>query len=77
MIESPLLQEIFAEERQQARREATLHSLLILLTSRFGSEAAELEADLKAIEDGDRLMELIKLSASCRSLKSFSKQVSP
>jgi hypothetical protein len=73
MIESPLLQEILAEERLQARREA----IVTVLTSRFGSEGAEFEADLKAIEDGDRLNELIKLSASCRSLKSFRKQLSP
>ena len=50
---------------------------MILVTSRFRSEAAELEADLKTIEDGDRLNELIRLSASCRSLKSFRKHLSP
>jgi hypothetical protein len=73
MIESPLLQEILAEERLQATREA----ILTVLTSRFGIAAREVEADLKSIEDGDRLNELIRLSASCRSLKSFRKRLSP
>ncbi len=77
MIESPLLQEILAEERLEAQRQTMRKAIVAILTSRFGSEAAELEADLKAIEDGDRLMELITLSASCRSLKSFRKQLSP
>ena len=56
MIESPLLQEILAEERLQVQRQA----IVAFLTSRFGGEAAELKADLKAIEDEDRLNELIK-----------------
>jgi hypothetical protein len=77
MIESPLLQEILAEERLLARREAVLKALVTILTSRFGSEAAELKADLKAIEDEDRLNELIKMSATCRSLKSFRKHLAP
>jgi hypothetical protein len=69
MIESPLLQEILAEVRRE--------DIVTFLKSRFGIAAAELEADLKAIEDGDRLNELIKLAASCRSLKSFRKRLSP
>ena len=72
MIESPLLQEILAEERLQTQRE----DIIAFLTSRFGSEARELEADLKAIEDTERLNELIKLAATCRGLKSFRKQLS-
>jgi hypothetical protein len=67
MIESPLIQEFIAE----ARREA----IVTVLTSRFGISAGEVEADLKGIEDGDRLNELIKLAASCRSLKSFRKHL--
>jgi hypothetical protein len=68
MIESPLLQEILAEVRRE--------DIIAFLTSRFGSAAGELEADLKTIEDEARLNELIKLSASCRSLKSFRKELS-
>jgi hypothetical protein len=69
MIESPLLQEILADVRRE--------DIVTVLTSRFGSGAAELQVDLKSIEDGDRLNELIRLSASCRSLKSFRKNLSP
>jgi predicted transposase YdaD len=73
MIESPVLQEIIAEGRVQGRRE----SLVAVLTTRFGAIGDELESDLKSIEDEARLNELIKLSASCRSLKSFRKHLTP
>ena len=73
MIESPILQEIIAEGRVQGRRE----SLVAFLTTRFGAIGDELESDLKSIEDETRLNELIKLSASCRSLKSFRRNLSP
>ncbi len=72
MIEAPGLKEVFAEERQRAQRDA----IVAFLTSRFGPEAAAVEAGLTAIEDEDRLKELIKLSATCRNLKSFRKQLS-
>ncbi len=73
MIEAPGLKEVFTEERLRGQREA----IVAFLTSRFGPEAAEVEAGLTAIEDEDRLMELIKLSATCRNLKSFRKHLSP
>jgi hypothetical protein len=69
MIDSPLLQEFIAD----ARREA----VVTVLTSRFGITAGDVEADLKTIEDAERLNELLRLAASCRSLKSFRKQLSP
>jgi hypothetical protein len=72
MIEAPGLKEVFAEERQRAQRDA----IVAFLTSRFGPEAAAVEAGLTAIEDEDRLKELIKLSATCRNLKSFRKHLS-
>jgi hypothetical protein len=73
MIESPLLQEIITEERAQVLRKA----ILIFLSSRFGTEAGELGAELKAIDDEDRLTELIKWAMTCRSLKSFRKLLRP
>jgi hypothetical protein len=69
MIESPLVQDILAEVRRE--------DILTFLKSRFGTAVAELEADLKTIEDGARLSELVKLAASCRSLKGFRKHLSP
>ena len=65
MIESPLVQEFIAETRRE--------DIMAFLTSRFGTEAGELASELKAIEDADRLSELIKRAGSCRSLKSFRK----
>ena len=72
MIESPLLQEIIAEERLKVRRKA----IVTVLTSRFGMPAAEVETDLNSIEDDNRLEELIGLAVSSRSLKAFRKHLS-
>jgi hypothetical protein len=72
MIESPWLQEIIAEERLKVCRKV----IVTVLTSRFGLPAGEVETDLKSIEDDDRLEELIRVAASCRSLKAFRKHLS-
>jgi hypothetical protein len=66
-----------AEFLREVRCEVHRESIVLLLSSRFGPKARELEVDLKAIEDDDRLLALIRLSASCRSLKAFHKHLSP
>jgi hypothetical protein len=67
MIESPVLQEIIAETKQK--------DIVKFLMARFGEAAQSLENELKAIDD-DRLDELVKRAATCRSLASFRKQLS-
>jgi hypothetical protein len=69
MIESPLLDELKAEWTQEA--------LVDVLVARFGSKAAALETEIKAIVHEARLKELVKSAATCRSLGSFRKQLTP
>ncbi len=71
MIHSPLYQEVV----EQSSRETRQQDILDLLEVRFGPEAKELEALLKAIPF-DRLRELHKVAVRCRSLASFRKRLS-
>jgi hypothetical protein len=73
MIESPLLQELFQEQFTDRLRE----TLMNFLVARFGSKAQSLESELKTISDEPRLQELVKLAATCRTLSSFRKHLSP
>jgi hypothetical protein len=73
MIESPLLQELIAERTH----DTMIENLMTFLVARFGSKAEALESELKAIGDEARLKELVKYAATCRTLSSFRKQLSP
>jgi hypothetical protein len=73
MIESPLFQEFIAERT----RETTIRNLMTYLVGRFGAKAEALETEIKAIGDEARLEELVKHSATCRTLGSFRKQLAP
>lgn len=70
MIGSPLYQDIIDE----VRRETLQQAILDVLSDRFGPDAKDLEAELKAV-GLDRLMELIRLAGKCRSLASFRKRL--
>lgn len=70
MIQSPLYQEIVEEAKSEAMQQA----ILDLLEDRYGPEAKDLEAQLKAVAF-DRLRELHKLAARGRSLASFRKRL--
>jgi len=80
MIESPLLEELKAEWTREATREATRETtrknILKILEARFGIAARALEAELKTVDE-DRLDDLLSLAATCRTLASFRKKVSP
>jgi hypothetical protein len=80
MIESPLLDELKAEWTREATREATRETtrknILKILEARFGIAARALEAELKTVDE-DRLDDLLSLAATCRTLASFRKQLSP
>ncbi len=69
MIESPLLQELIAER--------TRETLITFLIARFGSKAKSLETELETISDESRLQDLVKHAATCRTLNSFRKHISP
>lgn len=63
MLEFPAIQEIVYE---------TLHkSILAVVNARLGPVPADLEAELKAVTDIDKLDELVKVVAVCPDLASF------
>jgi hypothetical protein len=70
MIQSPLYQEIVEEAKCAAMQQA----ILDLLEVRFGHEANDLEAQLKAVAF-DRLRELHRFAGRSRSLGSFRKRL--
>ncbi|MGA2701643.1 MAG: hypothetical protein ABSH35_11170 [Isosphaeraceae bacterium] len=76
MIESPLLDELKAEWTREVTRETTRKAILKILEARFGIAAQALQAELKTV-DADRLDDLLSLAATCRTLASFRKKVSP
>ncbi len=71
MIESPVLQELKAEWTQETTRSV----MLKVLEARFGVAARTLEAELRTIPE-NKLDEVLKLAATCRSLASFRKSLS-
>jgi hypothetical protein len=73
MIESPELQEL----EEEWTRETVLDDLMTLLVGRFGTKSESLKTELKAIDDEGRLKELVKHAATCRTLASLRKQLSP
>ncbi|MFI5459503.1 MAG: hypothetical protein ACHRXM_29100 [Isosphaerales bacterium] len=75
MIESPILQEIEAEFTRKGATEARQKDILNVLVARFGDAAESLDDELKVVEF-NRLDQLVKLAAKCRSLASFRKQLS-
>jgi hypothetical protein len=66
MIESPVLQEFIAETKQKY--------IIDVLTARFGPAAEPFAEELKTIAD-DRLDQILKFAATCRSRTSFRKQL--
>jgi hypothetical protein len=70
MEQSSLYQEIVEEAKSEAMQQAILN----IRQDRFGPEAKDLEAQLRAL-GFDRLMELIRFAGKCRSLASFRKRL--
>jgi hypothetical protein len=69
MIESPLIQELMATRMHKA--------ILGLLAKRFGKLPADLEKSLRAIQDEDRLDQLVCWAAECPDVTAFAKQLMP
>ncbi|QEH36324.1 hypothetical protein OJF2_48850 [Aquisphaera giovannonii] len=85
VIESPLLQELkeqwTREAATQARREAThsaqVRMIVDFLSARFGDRATSLRNRLDSIDDESRLDALVKVAATCTSLKDFRDELGP
>jgi hypothetical protein len=71
MIESPMVQEILAENTQQTMH----HSILRVLEKRLGPVPAEVSAAVRLTVDETALDALLDLAASCPDLDSFRAQL--
>jgi hypothetical protein len=67
MIESPLLQELIAEQRAEARHE----DILAVLEARFGPFPAAIGSSLAAITDETRLRDLVRQTGLSPDLDAF------
>jgi len=76
MIESPLYQELEAELMRKAEIKTTRKAIARILKIRFGIVPRELGSELKAIDDENRLGELLDHAVKCRNINSFRKQLS-
>jgi hypothetical protein len=71
MIESPVLQELKNEWTREATRVTKRTDVLEILVIRFGKEAEGLKSELDAIEEPERLQELMKFAVLCADLDAF------
>jgi predicted transposase YdaD len=71
MIESPLIQEIIDE----TRHENTRTNITSILQDRFGALPAEVSAALAAVQDMQRLNELLRVAYRCADLAAFQAQL--
>jgi hypothetical protein len=63
MIESPLIKELLAEDRQQA--------IMEVLTTRFGAVPQKVRKPLRSVVDLKRLTGLIRFAVECPDLEAF------
>jgi len=61
----------------EGKIEGRIEALMAFLVGRFGSRAKALETQIQAINDETRLQELVEHAATCRTLSSFRKQLTP
>jgi hypothetical protein len=71
MIESPLIQELFADRD----RNKLQSYILKVLEGRFGPVASDLAAQIRAVSDVQKLEDLLTQAALCTGLESFRTQV--
>jgi hypothetical protein len=71
MIESPLLQELLAQVRQEAMLETMQRDIVEVLESRFGVVPSEFAVELRTVLDEQRLQELYRFAVLCPDTESF------
>jgi hypothetical protein len=76
VIESPLIQEIVARSRQEARHEKTQELIVRFLTRRFGPLPLRLTTELRTIADEPKLDDLLEWAAQCPDLDAFRARLS-
>lgn len=71
MIESPLIQEIADELKQQTRQETVQGKILRLLQVRLGASPEELTAELREVTNEERLDQLFDFAVACPTVEAF------
>jgi len=75
MIDSPLIQEYFAEElaeaRAKTRAETQRKDILRILSTRFGLVRPEIVSALQQIHEEAKLDDLVEWAAGCPNLEAF------
>jgi hypothetical protein len=69
MIESPLIQELIAQEKQK--------DLRIVLEARFDAVPPEIVRHIQSISDVQLLTELVRFAVQCPDLKAFRLRLQP
>jgi hypothetical protein len=67
LIETPLIQEIVAEARQEGRAQA----ILDCLTARFGAVTPTITTGLAQVKEREKLLRLTQHAVLCPSLRAF------
>jgi len=71
MIESPLIDELREEFREQFHAEARAGDILRLLVRRFGPMPGGVEREVHALRSDERLDDLLFAAAECPDLAAF------
>ena len=71
MIESPLIDELFAEKAREISCQTASRNVLTILETRFGAVPDEVADQVRSVADDDRLTDLVRKAASCHDLESF------
>ncbi|WP_165227363.1 hypothetical protein [Aquisphaera insulae] len=75
MLELPFLDKFKEEWKREAAHDVLVRVIVKNLVTRFNSRAKDLEPELAAIADAERLEALQSLSVTCASLKEFRGQL--
>jgi hypothetical protein len=73
MIESPLIQEL----RQEFMAEQRHKDIVDVLEERFGSVPQDIITALGAIQDAERLGQLLRWAVRCPDLEAFRQRLTP
>jgi hypothetical protein len=75
VIDSPVLQELFAEMSARVEKKVARKDIAEVLEARFGSVSPELRARIEAVKEEAALRALLRQAATCAELAAFQAQL--